>query len=199
MIAAALVSNILYGSTSDLSSSIIDLDPRENLTWDGRESEPYLNGEYKVVLQLVGVLSHGKFAKRLTDRAVEYVRPPCYIATALLIKSFNISSIMEGVQNLRKAVYDFKLRAEAADVGSNKHKKINEQASQYLYRYATLIIFANYLLEKSEDTAQKEEDLESGDLVEEAAVVGLVSFPPFKQWLDARREISQILSRRTLD
>jgi hypothetical protein len=42
-------------------------------------------GEYKTILQLVGVLSHGKIAKRLTDRAID---------------------LMQDVQNLRKAIYE---------------------------------------------------------------------------------------------
>ena len=45
-------------------------------------------GEYKTILQLVGVLSHGKIAKRLTDRAVD---------------------LMQDVQNLRKAIYEYVL------------------------------------------------------------------------------------------
>jgi hypothetical protein len=47
-------------------------------------------GEYKTILQLVGVLSHGKVAKRLTDRAVD---------------------LMQDVQNLRKAIYEYDLSA----------------------------------------------------------------------------------------
>ena len=43
------------------------------------------SGEYKIILQLVGVLSHGKTAKRLTDDAVD---------------------LMQDVQNLRKAIYE---------------------------------------------------------------------------------------------
>ena len=42
-------------------------------------------GEYKTILQLVGVLSHGKLAKRLTDKAID---------------------LMQDVQNLRKAIYE---------------------------------------------------------------------------------------------
>jgi hypothetical protein len=42
-------------------------------------------GEYKVILQLVGILSHGKTAKRLTDGAID---------------------LMQDVQNLRKAIYE---------------------------------------------------------------------------------------------
>jgi hypothetical protein len=44
-----------------------------------------ISGEYKTILQLVGVLSHGKVAKRLTDRAID---------------------LMQDVQNLRKAIYE---------------------------------------------------------------------------------------------
>jgi hypothetical protein len=43
------------------------------------------SGEYKIILQLVGVLSHGKTAKRLTDGAID---------------------LMQDVQNLRKAIYE---------------------------------------------------------------------------------------------
>lgn len=42
-------------------------------------------GEYKTILQLVGVLSHGKVAKRLTDYAIDQ---------------------MQDVQNLRKAIFE---------------------------------------------------------------------------------------------
>lgn len=59
---------------SDLSASFVG-GPGDNeslsLTWDGRESDPYLAGEYKIVLQLVGVLQHGKTAKKLADRAID--------------------------------------------------------------------------------------------------------------------------------
>ena len=43
-------------------------------------------GEYKLILLLVGVLSHGKVAKKLADRAID---------------------LMEDVQNLRKAIYPY--------------------------------------------------------------------------------------------
>ena len=47
-------------------------------------------GEYKTILQLVGVLSHGKMAKRLTDQAID---------------------LMQDVQNLRKAIYEYVIPA----------------------------------------------------------------------------------------
>lgn len=43
-------------------------------------------GGYKTILQLVGVLSHGKAAKKLTDQAID---------------------LMQDVQNLRKAIYEY--------------------------------------------------------------------------------------------
>jgi hypothetical protein len=43
------------------------------------------SGEYKIILRLVGVLSYGKTAKRLTDDAID---------------------LMQDVQNLRKAIYE---------------------------------------------------------------------------------------------
>lgn len=56
------------------------------LRW-GRDEPIYISpGEYKLILQLVGVLSHGKIAKKLADRAID---------------------LMEDVQNLRKAIYPY--------------------------------------------------------------------------------------------
>ena len=43
-------------------------------------------GEYRIILLLVGVLSRGKVAKKLADRAID---------------------LMEDVQNLRKAIYPY--------------------------------------------------------------------------------------------
>ncbi|KAJ3027080.1 hypothetical protein HK097_006242, partial [Rhizophlyctis rosea] len=48
----------------------------------------YLDGEYKVILQLIAALAHGKLSKRLTDRAID----ACH-----------------HMQNLRSAIYDYKL------------------------------------------------------------------------------------------
>ncbi|KAI0330242.1 hypothetical protein GY45DRAFT_1323965 [Cubamyces sp. BRFM 1775] len=120
------------------------------------EEEAYLQGEYKTILQLVSVLSHGKLAKRLTDRAIDQ---------------------MQDVQNLRKSIYDYKLKVEACEKGSVKRQKMMDLAVNYLYRYGTLIVFANYLIEMREG---KDE----------------VSFPA---WLQERREITTLLGRRSLD
>ncbi|KAI0768012.1 inositol hexakisphosphate-domain-containing protein [Trametes elegans] len=121
------------------------------------EEEAYLQGEYKVILQLVSVLSHGKLAKRLTDRAIDQ---------------------MQDVQNLRKAIYDYKLKVDACEKGSAKQRKLMNIGVNYLYRYGTLIVFANYLIEMREGKSEE------------------VSFPA---WLQERREITMLLGRRSLD
>jgi len=122
------------------------------------EEEAYLQGEYKIILQLVGVLSHGKTAKRLTDDAVD---------------------LMQDVQNLRKAVYDNKLKVEACAKGSAKHTKLFNLAVSYLYRYGVLIVFANFLIERRFGEASQD-----------------TTFP---EWLSERREITKLLGRRSLD
>ena len=55
-------------------------------------------GEYKTILQLVGVLSHGKIAKQLTDRAID---------------------LMQDVQNLRKAIYEYDFRVLITSTGTD--------------------------------------------------------------------------------
>ncbi|GAA5906325.1 uncharacterized protein JCM6883_005515 [Sporobolomyces salmoneus] len=187
MVACALVYNILFArsSASDLAASFIVPDHSHNSSWDGRESDPYLEGEYKVVLQLVGVLQNGKMAKKLTDRAIDN---------------------MEAVQNLRTAIFSFKLRVEASEAGSKKREKLFDQALNYLYRYATLIVFANFLLDKAaaldrENDSDEDDDEENDD---EKKMRGTSrgrrnSYPPFAEYLEARPEIKRILSRRTLD
>ncbi|WVQ75186.1 hypothetical protein IAR50_004796 [Cryptococcus sp. DSM 104548] len=123
------------------------------------EATQYQNGEYKTILQLVTVMSHGKAAKRITDRAID---------------------LMQGVQNLRKAIYDFKLLVDAAEPGSAKYKAQLTRSINYLYRYGALIVLANFLLEMKAEGIP----LENSD---------------FAAWLQKHREIRTILSRSTLD
>ncbi|KAJ1307486.1 hypothetical protein OPQ81_001585 [Rhizoctonia solani] len=120
------------------------------------EEEAYLRGEYKIILQLVGVLSYGKVAKRVTDKAIDE---------------------MADVQNLRKAIFDYKLKVDASDAGSIKQKKLMDLGVNYLYRYGTLIVLANYLIERRLRNIRS-------------------SFPT---WLKEHREITRLLGRRSLD
>ncbi|ODO07006.1 hypothetical protein I350_04372 [Cryptococcus amylolentus CBS 6273] len=123
------------------------------------EATQYQNGEYKTILQLVTVMSRGKEAKRVTDRAID---------------------LMQGVQNLRKAIYDFKLQVDAAEPGSAKYKAQLTRTINYLYRYGALIVLANFLLEMKAEGIP----LEKSD---------------FSTWLQKHREIRTILNRSTLD
>ncbi|EJD48990.1 hypothetical protein AURDEDRAFT_161927 [Auricularia subglabra TFB-10046 SS5] len=155
MVVASLVSTITQlpkdWDLAEPEESDADADPYDLI--DGfSEEQAYLQGEYKTILQLVGVLSHGKLAKRLTDTAVD---------------------AMQDVQNLRKAIYDYKLKAEACAPGSAKHKSISSVGINYLYRYGTFVAFANYLLE--------------------AETRG------FADWLAEHREIARILERSSFE
>lgn len=158
MVAACLISTILNQEYTWDPSSSDDGDIELSGSLEGPSpEEAYLQGEYKLILQLVGVLSFGKAAKRLTDRAID---------------------LMQDVQNLRKAIFDYKLKVDASNPGSAKHTKLKNVAVNYLYRYGTLIVFANYLIEVREQR------------------IDTVVFP---QWLTEHREIAKLLARRSLD
>ncbi|KAJ7249237.1 inositol hexakisphosphate-domain-containing protein [Mycena haematopus] len=122
------------------------------------EEEAYLQGEYKTILQLVGVLSYGKLAKRLADRAIDQ---------------------MQDVQNLRKAIYDYKLKVDACEKGTAKEQHLRTGAVNYLYRYGSLIVFANYLIGLQDKIGAPQ--------------------VTFTDWLKEHREITKLLGRRSLD
>lgn len=122
----------------------------------------FLNGEYRIILQLIAVLQYGKQAKCLTDLAVD---------------------ACNHVQNLRLAIYDYKLRVEACEIGSRKHTSIHGVAINYLVRYFYLIVFADYLLEETRDYRRRGRE-------------GNASRPvKFSVWLEERREIKNIVLR----
>jgi len=162
MVAACLISTIL---TQELpqSATILEQNDSDLIDVDDGPSaeEVYSKGEYKVILQLVGVLSFGKLAKRITDVAIDR---------------------MQDVQNLRVAIYDYKLKVDASIPETSKYIKLQNIALNYLYRYATLIVFANYLVE----------------LKQQGQKINLDS-QAFPNWLAEHREISQLLTRRSLD
>jgi protein-tyrosine phosphatase len=128
----ASIISAFSGENDNLSNSAF-LPPQtpadDSDTIDNREDTLWLQGEYRTVLQIVAILRHGKLAKRLTDSAIDR---------------------MEAVQNLRKAIYDSKVRANNADAGSGKRASLMRVYRNYLERYVYLIIFSNYLLEKAQ-------------------------------------------------
>lgn len=147
------------------------------------ERERYQNGEYRVILQLVSVLTYGKLAKRLTDQAI---------------------NMCDHMQNLRKAIYDYKLRIEAmTDQGSKKWRAAREAANNYLVRYFYLVVFANYLLEEMGTTIENDDDelddTSSDQQENSTAFKEARKLTTFKEWLKGRREIVNIISLQTLD
>lgn len=197
MIVASLLSMILsndaIGDMADSfmvdSSSVINPFAVDSEDSDNDESheerERYQNGEYRVILQLVSVLSYGKLAKRLTDQAI---------------------NMCDHMQNLRKAIYDYKLRIEAmTDQGSNKWRAAREVALNYLVRYFYLVVFANYLLEEmGTATLASTVDVSEDDFQQDAtqrptAFKEARKLSTFKEWLKGRREIVNIISLQSFD
>lgn len=105
----------------------------------------------------------------------------------------SFSPPLTGVQNLRKAIYQFKLITEACELSTPKYHANFTRAVNYLYRYGSLIVFAAYLLEKASVELESEEEEEEGGEGESGRL------KPFKEWLRDRREVGQILSRKSLD
>ncbi|KAG1113978.1 hypothetical protein G6F42_014315 [Rhizopus arrhizus] len=197
MIVAALLSMILSNDAigdmadsfmvdSSSTSTINPFSPNSNYENEDEsydERERYQNGEYRVILQLVSVLTYGKLAKRLTDQAI---------------------NTCDHMQNLRKAIYDYKLRIEAmTDQGSKKWRAAREVALNYLVRYFYLVVFANYLLEEMGTTLDNDEDdLDDASMDQQeksTAFKEARKLTTFKEWLKGRREIVNIISLQTLD
>ncbi len=174
--------------------------PADYIDEEGTDAtrQRYLDGEYKLIQHLISVLSHGKLAKRLTDRALD---------------------VCDHMQNLREAVYDYKLRAAATEPGSKKYETIVDVGLNYLARYFFLICFANYLLDEwcELDTSQTHDRTSSlahmvhqeqqfdelelhgkmgGDIADARPVVSSKLHKlSFQAWLRDRREIVNLIKR----
>ncbi|KAJ3409888.1 hypothetical protein HDV05_004169 [Chytridiales sp. JEL 0842] len=181
----------IFESSHDLHPSVLDNlhisgdDTYNDDSEEDRIKERYLKGEYKIILQLLGVLENGRLAKYLTDSAID----SC-----------------EHMQNLRKAIYDYKLRVEALEAKTRKWAILRDIGLNYLIRYFYLIVFADYLLEEMSAPSLEDEllDLSTEDSHGDLHTVSGKRLRPaksFKAWLDDRREISNICKRgnQTLD
>lgn len=140
--------------------------------------ESYHNGEFKIILQLVSMLTYGKLAKRLTDKAI---------------------NLCDHMQSLRKAIFDYKLRMDAIeDQKSKQYKAIKEVALNYLIRYFYLIVFANYLLEQLALT-RLQQSCSTTNEPEAICDETMDKASTFKQWLEGRREITNILKLQPVE
>jgi hypothetical protein len=136
-----------------------------NTTADGVDAsleKGYKNGQYNLVLQLIAVLQYGKLAKYLTDMAID----SC-----------------EHMQNLRVAIYDYRIRLAALPMESEKYQMTFTMGCNYLVRYFYLITFADYLIE---EWSAFDKSLHQKPM-------------PFSEWLAIRREIQNIIKTPSLD
>lgn len=188
MITACLMAMVMNNSdcmSLDRRGSIVIDSPTEtrSVTYSNENEdsmeESYLNGEFKIILQVISVLTYGKLAKRLTDKAI---------------------NMCDHMQNLRNAIFDYKLRMGAIeDPKSKQYKAIEQVALNYLIRYFYLIVFANYLLEELD--LKKQQETERVNPQEEDAICddGACKAITFKQWLESRREITNILKLQSIE
>ena len=167
MVITCLMEMIVGNSILIADPFFLECDSNENLVQDEDNRERYLQGEYKIILQLIAVLQYGKLSKKLTDKAID---------------------ICEHLQNLRSAIYDYKLRVDAAEPGSRKHQSLSSVGLNYLIRYFYLIVFADYLLEEAVEIKKGQDEMARPQV-------------SFSLWLENRREITNIgrKSNQTFD
>lgn len=121
-------------------------------------STKYLRGEYKIIHQLCGLLDRGQEAKRLADNC--------------------INSCAQ-MQNLREAIYDYKLKLSSPNLSTEHANEIETRGLHYLIRYFYLVVFAEYLLEKLNKKTGKFEKT-------------------FLNWLSERREVTNLTLKSNL-
>ncbi|KZT41862.1 hypothetical protein SISSUDRAFT_1069720 [Sistotremastrum suecicum HHB10207 ss-3] len=193
MIVAALIEWTRYGS-AQLLEELIEEDLRYD-SFDGiSEEDAYLRGEFKAILKLIGVLSYGKLAKRLADHAID---------------------LMSDIQNLRKAVYDYKLKLDAADHSSENYARLLYVAQNYLsvfFSYSMAPSYTASFLSGSGLFSRPSLTFMTLILSRYAALIVFANYLieakeksidfrelPFPMWLKEHREISTLLARHSLD
>jgi hypothetical protein len=106
---------------------------------------------------------------------------------------------MDDATNRTSLFHSYKLKVDACERGSKKELQLRNLTVNYLYvyfftflsspdhsstfryRYGTLIVFANYLIEMRERAAKAGAEV------------------TFENWLEEHREITNILGRRSLN
>lgn len=160
MIISSIIHLVRNSSPVAVPSPIINAEDSDNQEVFNKR---YLSGEYKIILHLVTTLEHGKESKRYADYAVD---------------------LCSHIQNLREAIFNFKLRIESAneksmDTNAHKaHEDLVEMGINYLVRYFYLIVFAEFVMQRASKKGQS--PAEDGE---------------FSAWLHERREILNLVSK----
>lgn len=108
-----------------LTPPVFDCESRSKSESSG--GNKFLQGDYKLILQLSHLLEQGKKAKHLTDSCID----DC-----------------AHLQNLREAIYDHKLRLSLPALTPDQIHETEARGLHYLLRYFYLIVFSEYLLEE---------------------------------------------------
>lgn len=145
------------------------------------EEQSLLNGEYRLVRQVVGILQNGKRSKGLVDTAINQC---------------------DHIQNLREAIYLYRSQiAQIKDsVSQSQRKNLTTWAIHYLYRYCYLILFADYLLERRhrDPYLQTSDPMEvSQDKLRDSS--DRLAQDSFKSWLAERQEIASLFEEAYRD
>ena len=95
---------------------------------DDVEESHLLRGDYRIILQLLSVLAHGKTAKNIVDKAID---------------------ANNQMQNLREAIYTFKCKLRHMEPNTKQYMQLHQITKNYLIRYFFLIVFGDYCLENN--------------------------------------------------
>jgi protein-tyrosine phosphatase len=147
-IIASLVSDLRLGVSQTIKSET-------KLNFNGKEQN-LLEGNYKLIQKLMRVLENANENKSHVDFVID-----------------NCSQM----QNLRTAIYEFKLKGE-----SNPREL--ERSMFYLERYFLLIVFNEFLIEQMKKKEALKEDFK---------------WELFSEWLNEREEILGLLSNFDLE
>lgn len=188
MIKSHIVESVNIGNNNEQNNNNScdhSFEDEEKENYDERQR--LQNGEYILILQLLSILSYGKLAKKLADQAI---------------------NMCDHMQNLRKVIYDVKLRLAATEPGSPKWQHDNENAHNFLVRYFYLIVFANYLLEtvdqenKTPSIEYDQYQLDKTNNVSPSSSSTTTSSKTqvsFKNWLKHHREITNLLKYQPIE
>jgi hypothetical protein len=150
-----IISTLIYLIRNDVNVETIT-SPTDDMSDEDYYNKHYLAGEYKLILRLLSVLDHGKESKRYADFAID---------------------MCSAIQNLREAIFNFKVRCEAANAQDKQLEETRTMGLNYLVRYFYLIVFADFLMQRTKAGASAD-----------------ANDAEFSLWLMERREISNLLN-----